>query len=77
MQFVLHGVAPWDPSDSGISALVVRIDGIKKARYALQEGEFDLSFNLEPSPNPIRVDVIANRAIPLSSEDVRPASILI
>ena len=77
VQFVLHGVAPWDPSDSGISALVVRIDGVEKARYALQEGEFEVSFNLEPSPNPIRVDVIANRAIPLSPQDARPASILI
>jgi hypothetical protein len=76
-RFVLNGMAPWDPEKSNISELVVLIDGVEKARHALQQGDFEVAFEVEPSLKPIRVDLVANGALRLGPRDARPASILI
>jgi hypothetical protein len=76
-RFVLNGMAPQDPKKSGVSELVVRIDGVEKARYVLQQGDFEVAFEIEPSLRPIRVDLAANGAVQLGAHDARPASILV
>ena len=77
VRFVLNGMVPRDPKTTNISELVVRIDGVERARYVLQQGGFEVAFELEASLKPIRVDLVTNGAIRLGPQDARPASILI
>jgi hypothetical protein len=76
-RFFVRGILPSESHASDISELVVLIDGVEKGRHLLQPGGFEFSFDLEPSPEPIRVDLMANAALPLGSQDARIASVLI
>jgi hypothetical protein len=76
-RFFVRGRLPSDSHASDISELVVLIDGVEKGRHLLQPGGFEFSFDLEPSPEPIRVDLIANAAFSLGSQDTRIGSVLI
>ena len=46
-RFVVRGVSPWNPTTSGVSDVVVRINGIEKARQGLRQGTFEISFDIE------------------------------
>jgi hypothetical protein len=75
VRFDVLGTMPWEPGPSGVSELVVRVDGIEKARQPLKFGQIKISFELEPSSKPIDVQLLANGVTPLSGGDRRPASI--
>lgn len=74
-QFVVAGQTPWDPEISGVSEILILIDGIEKARYPLTRGSFSIPLFLEPTEKPISVEIQVNGALPLGSEDRRPASV--
>jgi hypothetical protein len=76
-RFTLHGVSPWASNASEPLELKVAIDGKEKAHRTLQRGDFDISFNLEPSALPIQVDLMANRTRRLGPQDARMVSFLI
>jgi hypothetical protein len=76
-QFVIRGFVPWEPERSGVSELVVSIDGVEKIRQALRQGEFKTSFELEPSTGTMRVDLATNASYLLGPQDAREGSILI
>jgi hypothetical protein len=73
--FNVSGSAPWDPSSTGVSELIIRVNGVEKARHQLKQGDFGFSFTVEKSDTPIRVEISANHAKPLSAGDRRPASV--
>jgi hypothetical protein len=75
VQFVIAGMMPWNPKTSGVSQLVVRVDGLEKARYFLVQGQFFIPMNLEPSEKPIRVEIHADGVMPLGSGDPRHVSV--
>lgn len=74
-RFVVAGMMPWNPKTLGVSQLVVRIDGVEKARHSLTQGPFFIPMNLEPSEKPIWVEIQADGAIPLGSGDHRSVSV--
>jgi hypothetical protein len=76
-RFTLHGTSAWASNDAEPLEVKVAIDGKEKAHQTLQQGDFDISFNLEPSAQPIQVDLIANRTMRLGPQDARMASFLI
>jgi hypothetical protein len=75
VQFNVAGIMPWNPKTSGVSQIVVRIDGVEKARFSLTQGEFSIPMQIEPSDKPILVEIRADGARPLGPVDHRPASI--
>jgi hypothetical protein len=77
VRFVLHAMYPWKTADSGASELTIRVNGKERARSTLHHGDFSVRFELEPSPEPIRIDLIADGAKRLGPGDARPASVLI
>jgi hypothetical protein len=75
VQFRVSGMTPWDPQKSGVSQLIVRVDGMAKARETLKQGPFTISFDLASSEKAITVELEANAVEPLSVLDRRPASV--
>jgi len=64
VQFHVAGTTPEDPQRSGLSQLIVRIDGVEKAREALKPGPFTISFDVASSEKAITVELEVNSGEP-------------
>ena len=74
-QFRVSGQVRGDVQGAAPTELVVRVDGVEKAREGLKPGPFTIAFQLAPSERPIRVELEASAAAALSAADRRPASV--